>query len=374
MNEFRRKEFFDSTGDYSIPSSLTKLSPTADLNEYFKKEYSERYFFSENSRTIKNLPDKRLGVKEIPITEFYLKVFTVVQGMVYGQLLIEQNNVWVRTSDAVNGITPWELIYSTRNFDRLLIDAANNELDNISMQSGVLENQGAGKQSFKFPRAFEGIPRVFCSVEGWDIDITDVTAEGFSYRLHKPKIEKSTETQEKSQDLSVLKSSTIRYTGYAGKVAYQFSGYNGKNIRQRENAQSNFTNVTLTAPQSKTSTVSGSIYLMFNGNNYNNDNLYINYDTPIAFVANVKLPGETASRFAVGTMTGKFIDGSNPLLSGTSYNYNMEFKDADCIVFKDVSETKKISFSFDVEKTSLADEETSDNISIQWFAIEEDGE
>lgn len=62
------------------------------------------------------------------------------------------------------------------------------ELEDYDMETGTLQNAGAGWNTYKFREPFDGVPSVVCQAlnfQGW-VEIKDITAEGFLYCLRKP--------------------------------------------------------------------------------------------------------------------------------------------------------------------------------------------
>lgn len=97
------------------------------------------------------------------------------------------------------GITTSKLALGAVTQDRLaqeVVDAieavapsrASGELDDYTMETGVITNTGEGWNEFFFREAFESAPVVTVTPEafgGW-CEVRDVTARGFCYRLQKP--------------------------------------------------------------------------------------------------------------------------------------------------------------------------------------------
>ena len=64
-------------------------------------------------------------------------------------------------------------------------DSGVGELQDTEMEVGTITNAGAGRNTYHFREAFEGVPQVTCQAEDFDgvVLVKDITAEGFLYCL-----------------------------------------------------------------------------------------------------------------------------------------------------------------------------------------------
>lgn len=211
-----RLKYLDATGAYTVPDSdLLPLEIPAgtDLNDYYTTEYLDKYYYCSECDEILHLPVKKsvdMKNQMIPINEFYLKTYTIIPDMVCGQMLVENNNIWVRTGMEGN-FSDWELIYATNNYEPPMTgDGGNGELDDLIIKTGKFKNKGSGWQTFIFPWVFDTIPQVFCKASEFHVDVKEITTTEFKYRVYSYSSSSKTDTSDTDLEISWL---AIEYGG-----------------------------------------------------------------------------------------------------------------------------------------------------------------
>lgn len=184
--EFKHLKYLDATGQYSAPDSVLmpiEIPSESDLNDYNSDELIDRYYYCSDGQTIKNIPIKEKK-KDPKITEFYFKSYTIIPQLVCGQMLVENNNIWVR--NGLEGVySDWEMIYHTGNFEAMPAgEGGNSELDDLTIKTGKFKNKGAGWNTYTFPiYHFDEVPQIFCNCNEYEVDTKNVTKDGFDYRV-----------------------------------------------------------------------------------------------------------------------------------------------------------------------------------------------
>ena len=183
-------QFFNGIGEWINPSIPIEIieDDNLNLNKFFDKQYMDKSFYiNETSSLIENGPIVQKDKKDVTITPFYMKTYSIVPELYFGQLIIDKNNtIWVRTS-SMGEISDWSMVYSTSNYtpSPSLGTTGSSELDDFTIQCGSFYNQGKGWNIFIFPKPFDGVPQVFANTENYDIEIRNITKDCFEYHLYE---------------------------------------------------------------------------------------------------------------------------------------------------------------------------------------------